>query len=454
MINITSPPSSLQAEMAILGTMIHKPNEIDLILSELSLDMFYHQENQIVFLTIKKLKEKGQEPSAVNIAEYMLTMTERDKKNLNPFLYLAELSSVALFDHEINSTIEIIKDKWAQRRVYLLNAQLSTIFNDVELTTEKCTSEIEKCLDEITNKTVKKSFEHISDNQQTFIKILTNIDNFKKGIPVEPEKVLKTGFSDIDFKLKIHPTDLMVLAARPACGKSTLILNILVNLAVKQGSPVLLFSPEMSREQIELKNLAYLSKVSRNKISQKNITECEEERISSSIVQMLDSPFFIDESSTITTTEIRARTRLFLQKISKDKRYKDKIPLIAIDYINLIKLQGKDSRNNELGNAVKDVKAIAKDFNIPVIALSQLSRKVEERMNKRPMMSDLRDSGEIEAIANIIAFLYRDEYYNPNTDKKKIAEFIIGKSRMGETGTIELFCDVSADIFGDMYKYT
>ena len=244
---------------------------------------------------------------------------------------------------------------------------------------------------------------------------------------------LSTGFMDLDLKTSgLHNSDLIIVAARPAMGKSAFAINIATNIAVQSGKGVAIFNLEMSKEQVGNRILCSEAMVDSNKIRTGQIEDDDWVKLASTLSRLSEAPIYIDDTAGISIMEIRAKCRKL--KIEKD------IGLVVIDYLQLIQGSGKRnaSREQEISEISRSLKILAKELDIPVIALSQLSRGVEKRDDKRPMLSDLRESGAIEQDADIVMFLYRDDYYNEDSEKKNVAEVILAKHRGGSTGTVDL----------------
>ena len=264
----------------------------------------------------------------------------------------------------------------------------------------------------------------------------------------EPITGIPTGFADLDYKTAgLHNSDLVLVAARPAMGKSAFALNIATNAAVQAKVPVVIFNLEMSKSQLVSRILCSEAMVDSNKVRTGKVEEDDWVKLATALGPLSEAPIYIDDTPGITVTEIRAKCRKL--KIEKN------IGLIVIDYLQLIQGSGKRnaSREQEISEISRSLKILAKELDVPVIALSQLSRAAEQRADHRPMLSDLRESGAIEQDADIVMFLYRDDYYNPDSEKKNIAEVIMAKHRAGSTGTVELLWLGSYTKFVNIEKY-
>lgn len=259
---------------------------------------------------------------------------------------------------------------------------------------------------------------------------------------------VETGFTDLDYKTSgFHKSDLIIIAARPAMGKSAFAINIATHAAVNNNVPVVIFNLEMSKEQVANRILCGEAMVDSNKIRTGKIDDNEWIKLANASGRLAEAPIYIDDTPGISIMEIRARCRKL--KLEKD------IGLVVIDYLQLVQGSGKknNSREQEISEISRSLKILAKELDIPVIALSQLSRGAEKRDDKRPMLSDLRESGAIEQDADIVMFLYRDDYYNEDSEKKNIAEVILAKHRGGSTGTVELLWLGNYTKFANIEKY-
>ena len=259
---------------------------------------------------------------------------------------------------------------------------------------------------------------------------------------------VETGFNDLDFKTSgFHKSDLIIIAARPAMGKSAFAINIATHAAVNNNVPVVIFNLEMSKEQVANRILCSEAMVDSNKIRTGKIDDNEWIKLANASGRLAEAPIYIDDTPGISIMEIRARCRKL--KLEKD------IGLVVIDYLQLVQGSGKknSSREQEISEISRSLKILAKELDIPVIALSQLSRGAEKRDDKRPMLSDLRESGAIEQDADIVMFLYRDDYYNEDSEKKNIAEVILAKHRGGSTGTVELLWLGNYTKFANLEKH-
>ena len=310
-------------------------------------------------------------------------------------------------------------------------------------------------VEDIMNVAEKKIFD-IMQNKNT--KGYTPIKDVLVGTFAELERLynqkgyitgVETGFTDLDYKTSgFHKSDLIIIAARPAMGKSAFVINIATHAAANNNVPVVIFNLEMSKEQVANRILCSEAMVDGNKIRTGKIDDNEWIKLANASGRLAEAPIYIDDTPGISITEIRAKCRKL--KLEKD------IGLVIIDYLQLVQGSGKKSvgsREQEISEISRSLKILAKELNVPVIALSQLSRGAEKRDDKRPMLSDLRESGAIEQDADIVMFLYRDDYYNQDSEKKNIAEVILAKHRGGSTGTVELLWMGNYTKFANMERY-
>ena len=309
-------------------------------------------------------------------------------------------------------------------------------------------------IDNIIEQSEKKIFDIMQGKNQrgyTAIKdvlVETFADLEKLYNQKEPITGVPTGFSDLDYKTAgLHNSDLILVAARPAMGKSAFALNIATHAAVNHKTPVIIFNLEMSKSQLVNRMLCSEAMVDSNKIRTGKIDEEDWVKLATALGPLSEAPIYIDDTPGISIAEIRAKCR----KLKLEKN----IGLVVIDYLQLIQGSGKRnaSREQEISEISRSLKILAKELDVPVIALSQLSRAAEARQDHRPMLSDLRESGAIEQDADIVMFIYRDDYYNPDSEKKNIAEIILAKHRAGSTGTVELLWMGNYTKFANLDKY-
>lgn len=421
------PPHNVEAERAVLGSMI-MDSEAMLIASEmLTANDFYHGQYGIIFNTLSEMYKTG-------IGVDIVTLQDKLREKEVP----PELSSVEFIGSLINSVptstnikryAKIVHDKAMLRRLIQVTEQISnTCYMDRQPLSE-ILDETEKSIFDVLQKRGGSSFEPIRDV------VLRTLDSIEKAAKQKGHITgLETGFRDLDYKTAgLQKSDLILIAARPAMGKTAFVLNIAEYMVLHSKSIIAVFSLEMSKEQLIKRMLSMNSHVDSQKIRTGNLEDEDWDRIVGSVRKIGNSNLMIDDTSGITVQELRSKCRKL--KIEKG------LDLVIIDYLQLMSGSGRrkgDNRQQEISDISRALKVMARELNIPVIALSQLSRAVEQRPDKKPLLSDLRESGAIEQDADMVMFLYRDEYYNPDTEEKGVAEVIIAKQRSGPTGSVKL----------------
>lgn len=416
-------PSDLMSERAILGLMMLDENEALYGLEKLSEKDFFDKANSLIFAAMKEVQKQGNKIDEITIGDYLQTtgtLVLVGGRN-----YLNELTGSAFALGKLDSYVNIVSQKSQLRSIMRLSQELIS----EAATSTDASKVLEKAEREIFNiSTGRKNldFVKVSKVMEGIIKDLQNKKEDRSGLTG-----VDTGFSNMNFKLSgFQKSDLIILAARPSVGKTALALNFAYNAAIK-GKVVGIFSLEMSKEQMALRMLARAAMVELNDIKRGELKPDDFEVIRAALTIFRESKFFISEAPGATITEIRSQAR-------KLKTQNHSLDLIVIDYLQLMVGEG-ESQQVMVSNISRSLKALAMELDCPVIALSQLSRKAEDRKNHRPMLSDLRDSGSIEQDADVVMLLYREAYYDKdNIENKNTAELDIAKHRNGETGTVHL----------------
>lgn len=411
----------LESEQSVLGGLLIDPKAFDRI-DWLTESDFYREDHRIIFRHIALMLSERKPVDVVTVAESLASSGD-DQVGL---AYLGDLQMNTPSAANIRRYAEVVSEKRALRDLLAASAQIADIAN------AEGSKPAEQRIDEaqaIVFALGERRLEGLND-PETIGALLTGVvediqARYDRGGAITG---LSTGFTDLDAKTcGLNPGDLVIVAGRPSMGKTAFALNVAEQVAVNGDKPALVFSMEMGKKQLSERSIASIGRVSMNAIRSGLISDEEWSRLSFAIGKLHRAPLFIDESPALTVAQMRSRTRRAAKKHG--------LSLIVVDYIQLARGEGQ-SREQEVSSISRGLKALAKEFNCPVIALSQLNRKVDERPNKRPLMSDLRDSGAIEQDADVILMMYRDEYYHPDTPDKGIAEIIIAKQRMGETGII------------------
>ncbi|AKZ66080.1 replicative DNA helicase [Candidatus Palibaumannia cicadellinicola] len=426
------PPHSLEAEQSVLGGLMLDNKRWDNVSERLTTNDFFNNQHRLIFREMQILIDISQPIDLITLAESLEQKGQLEA--VGGFAYLAELSKNTPSVANISAYADIVRERAVVREMinvaheianagynpqgrsseYLLDLAESMIFQIAENRAHK--DEGPKSIDFVLEKTVA----HI---EQLYKKPNHGITG------------VSSGYLDLDKKTAgLQKSDLIIVAARPSMGKTTFAMNICENAAMTEEKPVLIFSLEMSGEQIMIRMLASLSRVDHTSIRTGTLNDDDWARISSTMGILLDKRnlLYIDDSSGLTPTEVRSRARRIF-------REHDGLSLIMIDYLQLMRVPAlSDNRTLEIAEISRSLKALAKELQVPVLALSQLNRSLEQRADKRPINSDLRESGSIEQDADLIMFIYRDELYHDNSDMKGIAEIIIGKQRNGPIGTVRL----------------
>lgn len=419
------PPNSIEAEQSVLGAMIIDKEAINSALEIIKPEDFYKEANREIFETMIVLFNKNEPVDLITLSEELKRRGTLD--NIGGVTYLANLSSSIATTANIKYYCKIVQEKSILRRLIKSSDDImGKAFED----TEEVSAIIElaeRNIFDITQGSHREGFSPISEVLlNSFAQIEERAAN--KGRLTG----LETGFIDLDNKLSgLQKSDLILLAARPSMGKTALGINIATHSALKSNAKVAIFSLEMSKEQLVQRVISATSHVDLQKIISGNLSDDEWLKVVDSMGPLSQMNIFIDDTAGISLMEMKAKCRRL--KIEKG------LDLILVDYLQLMQLEGRqESRQQEISAISRGLKALAKEMECPVIALSQLSRAPELRSDHRPILSDLRESGAIEQDADVVLFLYRDEYYNKETELKNIGELIIAKHRNGPTGSIEL----------------
>jgi replicative DNA helicase len=417
-----TPPHDIQAEQSILCSCLLRQESVPMAVNKIKSTSFYNNSHQRIFEAIEKLFNAGK---AIDMVTVMNCLKESGHlKITGGASYLAELTSIPSSPSKVEAHCEIVKDKERARN-------LITIAADVQAS----------CYDGMSSSNViddlgKRFFEVSADEATGDEPVSKTVDSVLVDIETRYKNKssiigIASGFLDIDRMIHgFADSDLILIAGRPSMGKTTLALNMMSNIT-SNGYGCLFFSLEMEKKALVQKQLSSMSGIDFEILRLGRLKDSDWPKLSSAVSGLKKTNLIIDDTPALSITQIRARSRMIAAR--------EKIDIIFIDYIQIARSKG-DTREREIGNISAGLKAIAKELNIPVVALSQLSRECEKRVDKRPMMSDLRDSGSLEQDADIIMFVYRDEQYNKSDDnpKKGLAEIIVSKYRNGRTGTIQL----------------
>ena len=435
------PPNDVEAEQAVIGSMLTDKEAVSAAIEVLKPEDFYREDNRIIFEAILSLFGRSEPIDIITIKSELSSMGKFEA--VGGLEYIAELPDKVPTTANVEQYIKIVEEKSVLRNLIKTANEIITLGYDQTQEVDSIIDGAEKKIFEVMQKKNQKGYTPIKDILVETFTELEQLYNQKQRITGIP-----TGFSDLDFRTSgLHNSDLILVAARPAMGKSAFALNIATNAAVRAKVPVAIFSLEMSKEQMTSRILCSEAMVDSNKVRTGKIDDEEWGKLAAASGELSEANIYIDDTPGISIMEIRAKCRKM--KIEKN------IGLVVIDYLQLVQGSGKrgSSREQEIAEISRSLKILAKEINVPVIALSQLSRAPEQRPDHRPMLSDLRESGSIEQDADIVMFLYRDDYYNEDSEKKNIAEVILAKHRAGSTGTVELLWLGNYTKFANIDKY-
>ncbi len=422
------PPHSIDAEQAVLGGLMLAPESWDRIADRLVEDDFYRRDHRLIFRAIGELSHKGMPYDAVTLGDWF------EAQDLTELVggssYVIELANATPSAANIVAYADIVREKSVLRQLIDAGTEIAgDAFQPEGRGSQELLESAEQKVFHIAEAGARgrKGFVPVRKAVQDAFQILHQRYENKDAVTG-----IATGFTDLDgMTAGLQPSDLIIVAARPAMGKTALALNIAETAALRGKKAVAVFSMEMSASQLAFRLISSLGRINQQHLRTGDLAEEEWPRVTSAISMLTEAKIFIDDTPALSPGDLRARARRL-------KREHD-LGLIVIDYLQLMQVPGnKENRATEISEISRGLKALAKELDIPVIALSQLNRSLEQRTDKRPLMADLRESGAIEQDADVILFIYRDEYYNPESPEKGTAEIIVGKQRNGPTGVVKL----------------
>ena len=419
------PPHDIDAEQAVLGSMLTDKDAVNAAIETLKEDAFYREDNRAIYQAIVNLYSKSEPIDIITLKDELESMDKFEQ--VGGFEYLASLPDKVPTTANVQKYIKIVEEKSILRNLIKTANEIIELGYDPAEDVEDIMDGAEKKIFDIMQSKNQKGYTPIKDVLVESFTKLEELYNRKQHITGVP-----TGFAELDYKTAgLHGSELILVAARPAMGKTAFALNLATNAALRGNTPVAIFSLEMSKDQLVNRILCSEAMVDSNKVRTGKLGEDDWVKLAGAIGPLSEAEMYIDDTPGISVMEIRTKCR----KLKMEKN----IGLVVIDYLQLVQGNKRTaSREQEISEISRSLKILAKEINVPVIALSQLSRAVEQRPDHRPMLSDLRESGAIEQDADIVMFLYRDDYYNKESEKKDIAEVIIAKQRGGQTGTVEL----------------
>ena len=432
-------PHNLEAEQSVIGSMLMDSHAIETATEILTGEDFYAKQNGILFEAMKELNAE-RKPVDVVTLHAKLAEKQAPEEMQSPEFIRSILDAVPT-SANVKYYAQIVYEKATLRRLIRISEDITKDCYDASDPLEDILENTEKNVFNLIQSRNTREYEPISEIVINALKKIQKASETKGHVTG-----LSTGFADLDFKTAgLQPSDFILIAARPSMGKTAFSLSILDHVVLKRGQSAAIFSLEMSKEQLVNRLFAMEAKIDAQNIRSGNLDDTDWESLAEASEVIGGSKLIIDDTPGISATELRSKCRKY--KMEQD------IQLVIVDYIQLMSSGGRsDNRQQEISDISRSLKSLARELNVPVIALSQLNRAVESRTDHRPMLADIRESGAIEQDADVIMFLYRDDYYNPETEKKNVAEVIIAKQRNGPTGTIELTWQPKYTRFVNMLK--
>ncbi|MHB1528821.1 MAG: replicative DNA helicase [Acidiferrobacteraceae bacterium] len=424
--SVKIPPQSVEAEQSLLGGLLLDSERFEVIAERVDAHDFYRHEHQLLFAAIRDLHTANKPADVVTVTEHLERAAEIEKAG--GFAYIGSLANNTPSAANIAAYADIVRELSLLRGMIQVATRIA----------ERCYYPERRSAGELMDAAEKDILEigeqgRRASSMQPLKTLVTAAVNRIDEMSRSPNSItgLSSGFSDLDDMTSgLQPSDLIIIAGRPSMGKTSLAMNIVENAAVGSKVPVAVFSMEMPGEQLAMRMLASLGRINAHKVRTGKLEDEDWPRLTSAMGMLADAPIFIDDTPALTPMELRARAR----RLKREHN----IGLIVIDYLQLMQGVESENRATEVSGITRSLKSLAKELNVPLIAMSQLNRSLEQRPNKRPVMSDLRESGAIEQDADVIFFIYRDEVYNEDSPDKGTAEVIIGKQRNGPIGKVRL----------------
>lgn len=423
------PPHSAEAEQSIIGGLMLDNQAWDKVSVKICEADFYRTEHRTLFRAIANLVKRDQPFDVVTLLDNLKSNDELDDAGGESYLF--ELANNTPSVANVGAYADIVREKSVQRQLIQIAGEIAdSAYNPAG-------REVPELLDMAETRVFAIAEQTAGDGgpesiKSILVKAVEKIDAlYHKGDVITG---IATGLSDLDEKTSgLQPSDLVIVAGRPSMGKTTLVMNMAEHAAIKGGKPVLVFSMEMPADSLAMRMMSSLGRIDQHRIRTGKLNDDDWPRITSSVHMLSEAPLFIDDTPALSPTEMRARAR----RLAKEH---GQLGLIVVDYLQLMRISGfkAENRTAEISEISRSLKALAKELKVPVVALSQLNRSLEQRQDKRPVMSDLRESGAIEQDADLICFIYRDEVYNEDSPDKGVAEIIIAKQRNGPIGKVRV----------------
>lgn len=420
------PPQNVEAEQAVLGAMLLSHDAVIVAMEKLQSQDFYRDVHRIIFEAMEHLHRENKEIDVITLPDELKRMKKLD--DVGGLEYVLNLPNLVGSAANIEYYANIVAEKALARNLISTCTELTTEAYDGQKETEALLDDAERRILQLSDTKNRGDFASVGAVVEVTLDKITKLYENKAGLTGLP-----TGFRDLDRMTSgLQPSDLILVAARPSMGKTAFTLNIAQNVGVRQHKTVAFFSLEMSQEQLVQRLLCQIAHIDSQKLRTGQLNSDEEwTRLTDACDKLYESPIYIDDTPGISVAEMRSKARRLKSEHGLD--------LIIVDYLQLMQGRNAESRQQEISEISRSIKALARELKVPLIALSQLSRSVESRQDKRPMLSDLRESGALEQDADIVSFLYREDYYDKETENQHITEVILAKHRNGPVGSVKLY---------------
>lgn len=420
------PPQNVEAEQAVLGAMLLSHDAVIVAMEKLQPRDFYRDVHRIIFEAMEHLHRENKEIDVITLPEELRRIKKLD--DVGGVEYVLQLPNLVATAANIEYYANIVAEKALARNLISTCTELTTEAYDGEKEPEALLDDAERKILQLSDTKNRGDFASVGTVVEATLDKITKLYENKAGLTGLP-----TGFRDLDRMTSgLQPSDLILVAARPSMGKTAFTLNIAQNVGVRQHKTVAFFSLEMSQEQLVQRLLCQIAHIDSQKLRTGQLNSDEEwTRLTDACDKLYESPIYIDDTPGISVAEMRSKARRLKSEHGLD--------LIIVDYLQLMQGRNAESRQQEISEISQSLKALARELKVPLIALSQLSRSVESRQDKRPMLSDLRESGALEQDADIVSFLYREDYYDKETENQHITEVILAKHRNGPVGSVKLY---------------
>ena len=420
------PPQNVEAEQAVLGAMLLSHDAVIVAMEKLQSQDFYRDVHRIIFEAMEHLHRENKEIDVITLPDELKRMKKLD--DVGGLEYVLNLPNLVGSAANIEYYANIVAEKALARNLISTCTELTTEAYDGQKETEALLDDAERRILQLSDTKNRGDFASVGAVVEVTLDKITKLYENKAGLTGLP-----TGFRDLDRMTSgLQPSDLILVAARPSMGKTAFTLNIAQNVGVRQHKTVAFFSLEMSQEQLVQRLLCQIAHIDSQKLRTGQLNSDEEwTRLTDACDKLYESPIYLDDTPGISVAEMRSKARRLKSEHGLD--------LIIVDYLQLMQGRNAESRQQEISEISRSLKALARELKVPLIALSQLSRSVESRQDKRPMLSDLRESGALEQDADIVSFLYREDYYDKETENQHITEVILAKHRNGPVGSVKLY---------------